>query len=166
MKKIIFYFTVITLILVSCSDNSKKENNTALTANDQTQTMFPKGNLIENDYFNGEAWLNMLVTDRENFDVSIGNVLFKPGVRTNWHSHPGGQILLCTKGKGYYQEKGKPIQLLNASDVVEILPDIVHWHGAKPDSEFEHIAISTQQSKGAVVWLEPVADEEYNSYQE
>ena len=106
----------------------------------------------------------MLVTDKDNFDLTIGNVVFEPGVRNNWHSHPGGQILLCTKGTGYYQEKEKPIQLLNVGDVVEILPDVIHWHGASPDSEFTHIAITSQSHKGSVVWMEPVTDEEYNSY--
>lgn len=104
-----------------------------------------------------------MVTDKENFDATVGNVIFEPGVRTNWHSHPGGQILLCTKGTGYYQEKGKPIRLLKVGDVVEIVPNIVHWHGATPDSKFEHIAIGTQSSKGSVVWLQPVSDEKYNS---
>jgi quercetin dioxygenase-like cupin family protein len=47
--------------------------------------------------------------------------------------------------------------------VVEILPDVVHWHGATPDSEFSHIAIGTKTSEGAAVWYEPVTDEEYNS---
>lgn len=130
----------------------------------ETNQIFPKGEIINNDYFSGEAWLQMLVTNKDNFDLTIGNVIFEPGVRNNWHSHPGGQILLCTKGQGYYQEKGKPIRLLSKGDVVEILPDIIHWHGATPESEFEHIAISPQAHKGAVVWLEPVSNEQYNSY--
>ncbi len=72
--------------------------------------------------------------------------------------------MICTKGKGYFQEKGKAIQLLNVGDVVEIMPNIVHWHGASHESEFEHIAISTQQSKGGVVWLDAVTDDEYNRF--
>lgn len=131
-----------------------------------TKDVFPKGEVIDNNYFSGTAWLKMLVTDTQNFDTTIGNVTFEPGVRNNWHSHPGGQILLCTKGKGYYQEKGKPIQLLNEGDVVQIRPDVVHWHGATPKGEFAHIAISPQSAKGSVVWMEPVTDEEYNSYKE
>ncbi|MDD4777624.1 MAG: carboxymuconolactone decarboxylase family protein [Fermentimonas sp.] len=132
--------------------------------NDQSERkseIFPQGELIENN-FTGNAWHTRLVTDRDNFNTTVGNVVFEPKARTNWHSHPGGQLLLCTRGKGYYQEKGKPIQLLNVGDVVAILPDVVHWHGAAPDSEFEHIAISPQLDKGSVVWLEPVTDEIYN----
>ncbi|MHB9055066.1 MAG: carboxymuconolactone decarboxylase family protein [Paludibacteraceae bacterium] len=126
--------------------------------------IFPKGTMIKNDYFSGIAWLQMLVNANDNHDISIANVAFEPGVRNNWHSHPAGQILICIKGHGYYQEKGKPIQLLNVGDVVDILPNVVHWHGATPDGEFEHIAINPQVHKGSVVWLQPVTDEEYNSY--
>ena len=132
--------------------------------NKTTNHIFPKGTMIKNDYFSGIAWLQMLVNANENNDISIANVAFEPGVRNNWHSHPGGQILICIKGKGYYQEKGKPIQMLSPGDVVDILPNVVHWHGAAPDNEFEHIAINPQVHKGAVVWLQPVTDEEYNSY--
>ncbi len=132
--------------------------------NNAADRIFPKGVMIKNDYFSGIAWLQMLVNANENHDISIANVVFEPGVRNNWHSHAAGQILICIKGKGYYQEKGKPIQLLNVGDVVDILPNVVHWHGATPHGEFEHIAINPQVHKGSVVWLQPVTEEEYNSY--
>ncbi len=64
---------------------------------------------------------------RRKFDLTIENVIFEKGVRNNWHFHPGGQILLCTKGIGYYQEKRKPAQLLKVGNVIQILPDVVHW---------------------------------------
>ena len=154
---------VLNEVILSKGLNVEKLQNSS-TGNIATDRIFPKGKMIKNDYFSGIAWLQMLVNANENYDISIANVIFEPGVRNNWHSHPAGQILLCTKGKGYYQEKGKPIQLLNVGDVVEILPNIVHWHGATPDSEFEHIAINPQVHKGSVVWLQSVTNEEYNSY--
>ncbi|MDM8159706.1 cupin domain-containing protein [Labilibaculum sp. K2S] len=89
------------------------------------------------------------------------NVIFSPGCRNYWHLHPGGQILYCTSGEGYYQEKGKPAQLLKADDVVEIKPNVVHWHGATSDKEFVHLGVSTQLSKGAPIWYGKVTDEEY-----
>jgi len=128
------------------------------------QDIFPKGDQAPADYFTGTAWVKMLVPNDPVFNSAIGNVIFEPGCRNNWHSHPGGQILICTNGAGYYQEKGKPIQLLNKGDVVTIAPDLVHWHGATPDSEFTHIAISTNTQKGIVEWLEPVTDEQYYTY--
>ena len=93
----------------------------------------------------------------------FGNVTFEAKARTNWHSHPGGQILLITEGKGYYQAKGQPARLLSKGDVVEIPPNVVHWHGAAQDSEFVHIAVSLNTDEGGAVWLVPVIDEEYNA---
>lgn len=126
--------------------------------------VFPKGSkLPDTPNFTGDAWLEMFVTKVDSMDCTVGNVTFAPGVRNSWHSHPGGQILLCTSGEGRYQEKGKPVQVLRPGDVVKIAPNVVHWHGAAPDSEFKHIAIGPQQSKGGAVWLDAVTDEEYNN---
>ena len=125
--------------------------------------IFPKGEKAPADYFTGTAWIKILVPNDPALNCQVGNVVFEPGARNNWHTHPGGQILLVTDGTGYYQEKDKPIQLLRKGDVVNILPDVVHWHGASPGSEFTHIAINTNTQKGVVVWLERVTDEEYNS---
>jgi quercetin dioxygenase-like cupin family protein len=130
---------------------------------EQANTIFPKGEKISNSHFEGTAYLQMLMTDAGTFDCTVGNVTFEPGCRNSWHSHPGGQILLVTSGEGYYQEKGKPAQLIRTGDVVSILPDVIHWHGATPHSGMEHIAIGTKASAGAAVWLEPVTDEEYSS---
>jgi para-nitrobenzyl esterase len=127
-----------------------------------TSAIFLRGEKIGNNNFVGTAYHQRLVTDSKTFDCIVGNVIFEAGCRNSWHSHPGGQILLVTSGEGYYQERGKPIRVIKVGDVIEIQPNIVHWHGATPDSEFEHIAIGTQQHKGPVVWLEPVTDEEYN----
>ncbi|HWR45167.1 (R)-mandelonitrile lyase [Sporomusa sp.] len=124
--------------------------------------IFPKGQKITNDYFIGATWLEMLVSN-DSFNCPIGNVTFEPGARNNWHKHPGGQILLVTGGKGYYQEEGKPVQVIKEGDVVKIHPDVKHWHGATPDSWLVHIAISTNPEKGDAEWLEPVTDEEYNN---
>ncbi|WP_156940126.1 (R)-mandelonitrile lyase [Caldanaerobius polysaccharolyticus] len=125
--------------------------------------IFPKGQKITNENFIGQVWLEMLVSNDDTFNCSIGNVTFEPGARNNWHKHPGGQILLVTGGKGYYQEEGKPVQVLHEGDVVKIRPYVKHWHGATPDSWFTHIAISTNVQKGNVEWMEPVTDEEYNN---
>ena len=132
------------------------------TSNDQN-TIFPKGEKAPADYFMGTVWIKNLVPADETFNTLIGNVVFEPGARNNWHIHPGGQILIAIDGIGYFQERGKPIQLLHKGDVVKILPDVEHWHGASRDSEFTHIAINTNSQKGIVVWLKKVTDEEYNS---
>ena len=128
----------------------------------QTKLVFPKGDKITNNNFTGSAWLQMLVNNDSTYCMSIGNVTFEPGARTNWHKHPGGQILLVTDGTGYNQEKGKPAQQLHKGDVVKIPPDAEHWHGAAPNNGLTHIAISPNTDKGSVVWLQPVTDEEYS----
>lgn len=132
---------------------------------DSQDSIFPKGERAPTEYFTGEVWVKNLIPGDETFNTVIGNVVFEPGARNNWHTHPGGQILLATHGAGYYQEKGKPIQLLRKGDVVKILPNVVHWHGASADSSFTHIAINPNTGNGVVAWLQKVTDEEYNSYQ-
>ncbi len=136
------------------------------TENQSTDTIFPKGDPAPADYFTGTVWVKPLVPNSDTFNTVIGNVVFEPGARNNWHTHPGGQILIATHGIGYYQEKGKAIQVLRKGDVVTIAPEVKHWHGASPDSEFTHIAISTNTQKGIVDWLERVTDEEYNALAE
>ena len=126
--------------------------------------IFPKGERAPDDYFTGIVWIKMLVPNDPTLNCQMANVVFEPGARNNWHIHPGGQILIVTDGIGYYQEKGKPIQLIRKGDVINIPPDVEHWHGASHDSEFTHIAVNPNTRKGIVVWLERVTDKEYNSY--
>lgn len=126
-----------------------------------SESLFPIGTKIGGENFNGTAYLQRLMTDSENFDVVVSDVIFDPAAHNSWHSHPGGQILIATSGKGCYQEKGKPIQILEPGDVVAIPANVVHWHGAMPDSKFSHIAINTKVHLGATKWYEPVSEEEY-----
>ena len=135
-----------------------------MNTSENINTIFPKGEKASPEYFTGTAWVKILVPANAGLNCVIGNVIFEPGARNNWHTQPGGQILLVTDGTGYYQEKGKPIQLLHKGDVVNILPDVAHWHGASPGSELTHIAVNTNIQKGIVVWLQPVTDEEYNTF--
>ena len=125
--------------------------------------IFPKGKKIADDHFIGTAWVETLVPMDSTFNCVIANVTFEPGARNNWHKHPGGQLLLVTGGKGYYQEEGKPARAIQEGDVVKINPDVKHWHGAQPDSWLVHIAIMANPQKGDAVWLEPVVDKEYKN---
>ena len=124
-------------------------------------SVFPVGekNVAFGQYFVGQSYLNMLTTQ----GVAIGNVTFEPGCRNNWHIHHaksgGGQILLCTAGRGYYQEWGQAPRELHPGDVVVIPPEVKHWHGAAPDSWFAHVAISIPGSKAE--WLEAVDKADY-----
>ncbi len=123
-------------------------------------SVFPMGEKNEAfaQYFVGQSYLNMLSTER----VAIGNVTFEPGCRNNWHiHHRGGQILLVTAGRGYYQEWGKPEQELYPGDVVNIPPEVKHWHGAAPNSWFAHLAVEVPAEGASNEWLEAVDAEAY-----
>lgn len=112
-------------------------------------------------YFSGQSYLNMLVDS----NLPIGNVTFEPGCRNNWHIHhadsKGGQILLCTYGRGWYQEWGKPARELKEGSVVVIPAGIKHWHGAASDSWFVHVAVEVPGENAHTEWLEPVSDADY-----
>lgn len=125
--------------------------------------IFPRGeeNTAFGQYFTGQSYLNMLSLEQ----VAIGNVTFEPGCRNNWHIHHarsgGGQILLVTGGRGYYQEWGKEPRELHQGDVVNIPAEVKHWHGAAPDSWFSHLAIEVPGEEAKSEWCEPVSDVEY-----
>ena len=123
---------------------------------------FAKGEINPyNKFFTGTTHLQRLVERDDIWNSSIANVTFDAGARTNWHKHSGGQILLVTAGEGRYQEKDKEIQILKAGDVVKIPPNVEHWHGTAPDSEFAHISIEPNIPNNETTWLEPVTDEQY-----
>lgn len=125
------------------------------------EQIFPLGEKNEafGQYFIGQSYLAPLTKD----GVTTNNVTFEPGCRNNWHiHHKGGQILLCTAGTGWFQEEGKPAQVLKPGDVVNIPAGVKHWHGASKDSWFSHVAIAVPAEGASNEWLEPVSDEEYN----
>jgi len=126
--------------------------------------IFPRGEPMPEPIsrnFTGKVYRNMLVPADSPLGSPIAYVTFEPGSRTNWHRHPGGQILLVMGGCGWYQEEGKPPRELNAGDVVEIPRNAKHWHGAAKDSWFAHIALEADLKAGPAEWLEPVADQDY-----
>lgn len=113
-------------------------------------------------YFDGTSYLHMLSLEQ----VVIGNVTFDAGCRNHWHIHHatkgGGQMLLVTAGRGWYQEWGKPAQELRRGDVVHIPPEVKHWHGAAKDSAFQHLAIEGPGENTSNEWCEAVDDDVYN----
>lgn len=119
-------------------------------------------------YFIGQSYLNPL-TDTKKCPLFLANVTFEPGCRNNWHIHHaksgGGQILICTAGEGWYQEDGKEAVSLTPGTVITIPAEVKHWHGAKADSWFSHIAIEVPGEETGNEWCEPVTDEEYGKLQ-
>lgn len=128
--------------------------------------VFGKGNFNDafKEYFIGNSYLNPLVDKTS--PLFLANVTFEPRCRNNWHIHHadkgGGQILICTAGFGWYQEKGKEVISLEPGKVIVIPANVKHWHGAKKDSWFSHISIEVPGENTSNEWLEAVNDEEYN----
>lgn len=125
-----------------------------------------KANETYAKYFIGNSFLNPL-TDTNKTSLHISNVTFEPGCRNNWHIHHasngGGQILICTAGEGWYQEDGKKAVSLKEGTVITIPAEVKHWHGAKADSWFSHIAVEVPGENQSNEWCEEVSDEEYNA---
>ena len=117
-------------------------------------------------YFIGNSYLNPLNEFGESA-VFVANVTFEPGCRNNWHIHKsssgGGQILICTAGEGWYQQEGEDPVSLTPGTVITIQPNVKHWHGAKADSWFAHIAVEVPGEDTEAEWLEEVDDDYYNN---
>lgn len=130
---------------------------------DASSGIFPKGQLGSADNFTGKAWNSGLVPADSTLTTVVGNVYFEPGARSNWHTHPAGQILVITDGSGFHQIKGQPRQTLKKGDVVTCPPDVLHWHGASPQTGMQQLYILPNTEKGIVNWKQAVTDEEYNN---
>lgn len=145
MKNVI-YSTIIVLGLI------------AIDVKAQDNGIFPLGEKAKNINHTGDVWLSELNKPDNTINAQIALAVFAPNAKLNWHTHSGGQILLITEGIGYYQEKGKPVQIVHKGDVIKCLPDVVHWHGSTPQSGVTYLAVSP---KSTTTWLHPVTDEEY-----
>ena len=135
-------------------------------------SVFPRGEKLPEmfaKYFTGQAYLARLTHDQA-LNCPVSNVTFEPGCRNNWHIHHakkgGGQMLICTAGEGWYQEEGKAPVSLTAGTVITIPPEVKHWHGAKKDSWFSHIAVEVPGEDTSNEWCEPVTEKEYCELEE
>ena len=117
MKKVLYFAVLLLVALSTC-------------AVAQETAIFPKGEIATVDNHTGTVWLNELSKADDTFDFNVALATFAPSAKLDWHIHPGGQILLTTEGTGYYQEKGKPIQIVHKGDVIKCPPGVEHWHGA------------------------------------
>lgn len=149
MKKILFLVFVVAVITTSGFS--------------QTTPIFPQGELTKTNNHTGDVWLTELNNTDDVIDCNIATATFAPGAKLDWHIHPAGQILMITDGTGYYQEKGKSIQIVHKGDVIKSAPGIAHWHGAAPNSPFTYIAVSTKGAINKTQWLQRVTEAEYNS---
>lgn len=159
MKQPLLIFTILlSLILISlgCQDTHQENEET-----ETVEAIFPQGEKGSDEFFTGNAYNYGLVAPDSSLTTIVGNVYFEPGARSNWHTHPGGQILVITAGVGYHQIEGEPVEVMRKGDVVTCPPNTKHWHGASPDEGLQQMYIVPNTEKGIVNWMEPVTDEQY-----
>jgi 4-carboxymuconolactone decarboxylase len=132
-----------------------KMSQTIITAGSQPQSQGPA------EYFTGQVKIEPLFPANDSTNVSGAYVSFNAGARSAWHTHPAGQHLVVTSGRGWTQEWGKPVVEIRPGDVVWCPPDIKHWHGASPGSSMTHLALTGSVNGKAVDWLEKVTDDQY-----
>ena len=166
MKKLLlatFAFCFLnTPFTISTANAAVQTTGDAMTAKPVEPFGLGEPNTAYAKYFIGNSFLKPLLNE----GLHIANVTFEPGCRNNWHVHNatkgGGQVLLCTAGRGWYQEWGQPARELKPGDVVNIPAGVKHWHGAAKDSWFVHVAIAVPGENAGNDWLEPVTNEDYN----
>jgi quercetin dioxygenase-like cupin family protein len=112
------------------------------------------------EFFSGRAWFGPLADPQQDDGLVALGVQFEPGARTNWHHHPGGQVLYVASGAGYVQNTDGATVAMATGDVVRIPSGEVHWHGATATSPMMHLSLTTH---GATVWEGPVTDSQYQS---
>lgn len=156
-------WAVFNLVKEVYADEIANQNKSAGTTHGGAFGM-GEPNIEYSKYFIGNSYLKML--GKTESGVIFTNVTFEPSCRNNWHIHHsnkgGGQVLICVDGEGWYQEEGKKAKSLKIGDIVVIPPNTKHWHGAKKNSWFSHIAVEIPGEEISNEWCEPVIDEEYD----
>jgi 4-carboxymuconolactone decarboxylase len=148
---------IVSLIKTKVGDMEGSRANTVLQAVLNPNSPPSAGN----PNFVGNVFVTSMVSPDSLFNTQMGSVTFEAGARSNWHYHPSGQILVITDGTAYYQEEGKPKQILIKGQTVKCPPNVKHWHGASPHGPMTHLGLTPNVEKGGVVWLQKVTEEEY-----
>lgn len=162
MKRILIAVITGSIFAITSCNNKETKQEITQTGQDGLNFIFPKGEAGAEDLFTGGAYHFELVGADSIYTTAAGNVYFEPGARSNWHKHPGGQILIITDGIGYHQMEGQPVEIIKKGDVVKCPPNVKHWHGASPDVGLQQLYFVPNTEKGIVEWMEPVTDEQYS----
>jgi quercetin dioxygenase-like cupin family protein len=158
MRPFILFFCLATVLFVACEPTPGEPVSPGAV-----QAIFPKGQKGPAELFTGHAYNYGLVPMDSTYTTLVENVYFEPGARSNWHTHPAGQILIITDGVGYHQIEGQPRETLRKGDVVQCPPNVKHWHGASEETGLQQLYIVPNTEKGVVNWMEPVTDEVYTA---
>ncbi|WP_119306924.1 (R)-mandelonitrile lyase [Cohaesibacter haloalkalitolerans] len=151
-----FKKSLITLTALIISTGAFAQGMEKFSGSDRKGVMAPEQN------FTGTAYVEMIFENKDPFVVNAGKVTFLPNARSNWHTHPAGQMLVVTEGRGWVQEEGKERLVMAAGDVIWCPPGVKHWHGATDSSSVTHYAIQQFEEGKNVDWMEAVTDAQYN----
>lgn len=159
MRSQIILLLLSGMLLLSCTEQTPDQSP---SPSSEVQAIFPQGQRGSEEFFTGTAYNYGLLPMDSIYTTLIGNVYFEPGARSNWHTHPAGQILIITDGVGYHQIEGQPKEIIKKGDVVKCPPNTRHWHGASSDTGLQQLYILPNTDKGIVEWMEEVSDEVYS----
>ena len=136
-----------------------------VAAAQQAMQIFPSGSRPSakgpEAYFTGSVRVDPQFAAPDQTSLSAGHVTFEPGARSAWHSHPAGQLLIITSGKGWVQEANGAKREVNVGDVIWTPPSVKHWHGATDGNAMSHYAIQESVNGKNVEWMEKVTDDQY-----
>ena len=118
--------------------------------------------LASENWFTGRVWQDQIIEAEEPARVRALRVIFEPGARTAWHTHPLGQTLHVVSGMGLAGLRGCSPRIIRSGDTVWIPPEEEHWHGAGPDTMMCHLAIQEALDGKVANWMEQVSDAEYS----
>lgn len=153
MKKILVTLAAALALAASIANAAPTETHQEIKPNGSQASV-----IIDNDNFTGIARMDPIFSGPDFYSASV---TFEPGVRTNWHYHLNGQLLIVTAGSGLTQEKGQPIREIKPGDVIWCPPGVIHWHGGGYQTAMTHIAIA-KTAANSTTWLDKVTDEEYH----
>lgn len=162
------FSTLILLSSLSVVPSAVAQNQASVQpdhANDRIYVISGKPTLptpASPNNFTGDVTVKMLMTPQDALGLSSGYVNFSADARTNWHTHPEGQMLIVTSGAGRVQQWGQPIIEIKEGDVVWFPANVKHWHGAMPNQAMTHLSMAKIIEGKSSVWLERVTDEQYN----
>ncbi len=152
----LFFQFSIHAVASTASSDAQKASLKVISVGEQSAAQGPKENFV------GSVSVKMLVEGESPSNLTCGSVAFSPGARSNWHTHPRGQLLIVTDGEGLVQEWGKPARKIKNGDVIWTPPNVKHWHGASRKMALTHSAVTETLDGKAVIWMERVSDEDYS----
>jgi quercetin dioxygenase-like cupin family protein len=161
--KLINAISALLLLVTMISCNSDRNQSQQSAYDSSEEAIFPKGELGPATNFTGNAYNFGLVANDSIYNTLVGNVYFEKSARSNWHTHPSGQILIVLDGEGYHQLEGQPRQTMKKGEVIKVPANTRHWHGATENAPLTQMYILPKTENGFVTWMEPVTDEQYKS---